>query len=131
MDNFIIGKKTDEQDHYFVNISDGEPYYELRSGNPKYHSGFSYTDDVAVAHTKRQVEKIRAQGVRILSYFINTNNTMFGICGGALTAPTSLSRKDVLRRQFEMMYGKNAQFIDVTNVFDIAKTMNRLFLSGE
>lgn len=132
MDNFIVGKKTDEQDHYFVNISDGEPYYMLRSGNPKYRSGFNYTDEVAVTHTKRQVEKIRAQGVRILSYFINSKETLYGWGMGHLTAaPTSLSRQDVLRRQFEMMYGKNAQFIDVTNVFDIAKTMNRLFLFGE
>jgi hypothetical protein len=132
MDNFIVGKKTDEQDHYFVNISDGEPYYMLRSGNPKYRSGFNYTDAVAVAHTKRQVEKIRAQGVKILSYFINSNQTMMDMWfNSGYLNPTSLSRKDTLRRQFEMMYGRDSVFIDPVDITALAKTLNQRFLDDK
>lgn len=133
MDSFIVGKKTDNQDHYFLNISDGEPYYMLTSMRHGYNhpKGLVYTDDVGVAHTKRQVEKIRNQGVRVLSYFIESNDSMLAFPFGLIRTNTSLSRKDVLRQQFETMYGRDAKFINVTNVFDIAKTMNRLFLEGE
>jgi len=127
MDNFIVGKKTDEQDHYFLNISDGEPYYMLRPTNDKYKSPFDYSDDVAVRHTKRQIEKIRSQGVKVLSYFIRSNDISF--LGLPMNVP--MSHTDDLRHQFEIMYGKDAQFIDVTSVFEIAKTINRLFLYGE
>lgn len=125
MKNFIVGKKSDEQDHYFVNISDGEPFYTLRSNNPKYKHGFSYTSNEAANHTKRQIEKIRAQGVNVLSYFIRSDYSD----GDSYFSQTNY--KDTLKKQFETMYGKTAQFINVTNVFDIAKTMNQLFLSVE
>lgn len=133
MDSFIVGKKTDNQDHYFLNISDGEPYYMLTPMRHGYNhpKGLVYTDDIGVAHTKRQVEKIRNQGVRILSYFIESNDSMLSFPFGLIRTNTSLSRKDVLRQQFETMYGRDAKFINVTSVFDIAKTMNRLFLEHE
>ena len=133
MDSFIVGKKTDNQDHYFLNISDGEPYYMLTPMRHGYNhpKGLVYTDDVGVAHTKRQVEKIRNQGVRVLSYFIESNDSMLAFPFGLIRTNTSLSRKDVLRQQFETMYGRDAKFINVTSVFDIAKTMNRLFLESE
>jgi hypothetical protein len=33
-----------------------------------------------------------------------------------------------MERSFKTMYGKGAKFVDVTNVNQITKTMNQLFL---
>jgi hypothetical protein len=121
MKGFIVGKRTDGQDHYFVNISDGEPFYNMRA-NGKYPK-ISYHGDAAAEHTKKQVEKIRKQDVRVLSYFIESDDeNPFGML---------LHSSENLKADFSKMYGKDAKFIDVTNVFDIAKTMNHLFLYGE
>jgi hypothetical protein len=36
--------------------------------------------------------------------------------------------RDRTMEDFKTMYGKNAQFVDVTSVHQIAKTMNQMFL---
>lgn len=132
MDKFIIGKKTDGQDHYFLNISDGEPCYKIEAGVNKYKMGFLYNGESAVLHTKRQIEKIRLAGVNVLSYFIKSGIEL----GNPIYNPFSpggnkILYPETLGDQFYKMYGKSAKFIDVTNVFDIAKTINGLFLSYE
>ncbi len=132
LDKFIIGKKTDEQDHYFLNLSDGEPYYSLKANHNKYKMSFSYNGESATLHTKRQVEKIRAAGVKVLSYFIGSDS----VVGGFGYNPFSSSGSQVpytqtLNGQFHKMYGKDAKYINVTSVFDIAKTINGLFLEKE
>ena len=122
-DEFIVGRKTNEQDHYFLNISDGEPAFNLSSQTNKYHVNVYYSGEVGASHTKTQVDKIRSQGVKVLSYFIEGGNytPWTGYNGGGHT----LSLKDA----FYKMYGRDAQFIDVQNVSDIARTINKLFLS--
>jgi hypothetical protein len=50
-------------------------------------------------------------GIKTLSYFVD-----------------EMPRTDV-SRGFRKMYGKGAQAIDVTNVSQITKTMNNMFLS--
>lgn len=127
MDKFIIGKRKDGQDHYFLNISDGEPCYSLSADENKHRISFEYIGDVATLHTKRQVEKIRSQGVNVLSYFIKSDLNLLG----SFYQTTNKNDEDKLKIQFQKMYGKNSQFIDVTNVGNIANTMNRLFLSHD
>jgi hypothetical protein len=102
-----IPASTHEMDSYFVNLSDGEPAF-----------GASYYGNVAAEHTKKQINKIREIGVSVLSYFVECNNTN-----------SKLSDKN--SNLFRTMYGKDAQFIDVQNVVQIAHTLNKMFLSKE
>ena len=91
------------QDSYFINFSDGQPYY----GNNE----ISYSGDTAEAHTRKMVSNMRAMGISVLSYFI----------GGSYE-----SEHD--NRAFTNMYGKDAEFINATNMMQVAKTMNKKFL---
>ena len=104
----------DEEDRYFLNLSDGEPCYYLQV--PDSAVGVDYEGDVGVVHTKYQIDKIRRHGVQILSYFIEDLDM-------------ELINKD-LKSNFRRMYGKTAQFIDVESVVQLAKTINDLFLSN-
>jgi hypothetical protein len=102
-----IPANTFEMDSYFLNLSDGEPAF-----------GLGYFGEPAVQHTKKQVSKIRENGTTVLSYFIESAHAKNG-------------RVDTNVRQFRTMYGKDAQFIDVANVTQIAHTLNKMFLSKE
>ena len=95
--NEIIGDAKGK-DAYFLNFSDGEPY-----------SG-SYEGKVAYEHTRRQVQKMLANGIKVISYFIGGN-------GHGNSA-----------NNFRTMYGKDASFIDVNSVVEVSKTMNKKFL---
>jgi nitric oxide reductase activation protein len=74
--------------------------------------GFEYYGDQALHHTKKQVKEIIKKGISVMSYFVGD------------------SEYDRTRNMddFKTMYGKDAQFIDVTKVSSLAKTMNNLFL---
>ncbi len=131
-EEFIIGKRSTEQEHYFLNISDGEPAYVLTPHNNRYRVGLDYTGEIGALHTKTQVDKIRAKGVKILSYFIHSDDYMSSISmPGYNFNQLSKNRQLTYRQMFDKMYGKDAQFIDVENVTDIARTINKLFLSKE
>lgn len=127
------GITPDEQDRYFLNLSDGEPCYSLTVEGT--NVAIQYVDDTGVSHTKTQVDKIRRNGVEILSYFIGDDGTpkiKKVLPYTFLTDEEKLEQVVVespLRRNFRKMYGKTAKFIDVENVTDLAKTINDLFLS--
>jgi hypothetical protein len=57
------------------------------------------------------VKKMRNKGIKVLSYFIGSsyesNSTM---------------------ESFKTMYGRDSQFVNVTSVMEVAKTMNSKFL---
>jgi len=93
-----------EMDSYFVNLSDGEPAF-----NP------GYFGEIAARHTRKQVSKMSENGVEVISYYLE-NDRM---------------QSPVNSKLFKMMYGKDAQFIDVKNVVKIAHTLNSKFLSKE
>ena len=101
MKNFL--PSNNDMDSYFLNLSDGEPYFEGRN--------FYYTGSEAAKHTKKMVKQIEGMGIKTLAYFIGD--------GSSNTYSTTL---------FKQMYGKGAEVIDVTNVPQITKTMNKLFL---
>lgn len=126
----------DEQDRYFLNLSDGEPFYGLRV--PETGLTIQYTDQVGVNHTKAQVDKIRRLGVEILSYFIE--NSYFKKNKKSSEEMTPEEKEEnkkmqealdnsPLRKNFRKMYGKNAQFINVESIVDLARTINGLFLT--
>ena len=93
---------NNDMDSYFLNLSDGQPYF----GGP----GFYYSGDTAERHTNKMVKMIEGMGIKTLSYFITD------YYGGSD------------ERSFKNMYGKSAKMVDVTNVNQITKTMNQLFL---
>ena len=102
MKNFL--GSTNDMDSYFLNISDGEPYF---GNNELYYSG-----DMAFEHTKKMVKQIESMGIKTLSYYIEQWVPENG-------EPSA---------GFKKMYGKAAKLIDVTNAAQITKTMNGLFL---
>ena len=101
MKNFL--PSNNDMDSYFLNLSDGDPYFAGRN--------FYYSGDTAADHTKKMVKQIEGMGIKTLAYFINDSYS------------DSYSEK-----RFKKMYGKGAEMIDVTNVPQITKTMNKLFL---
>ena len=117
------GITPDEEDRYFLNLSDGQPYFTMTA--PETGIPLSYMDEVGTSHTKTQVDKIRRLGVEILSYFIEDTPAY------SLSKPVLPSDKteSPYRVAFRKMYGKNAKFIDVNSIVDLAKTINGLFLT--
>ena len=92
-----------DKESYFLNFSDGMPMF----GN----NDIDYHHDKAINHTSKMIKEIRSRGIKVLSYFI----------GGDWEGQNSTSA-------FNRMYGKDAQFIDVTSVMSVSKTMNKKFL---
>ena len=90
------------QDSYFINYSDGQPIY---STNNYHYSGRS-----AEQHTKKQVNNMKNLGLKVISYFISEYES------------------DREHQAFKTMYGKDAQFINATNMMEVARTMNKKFL---
>ena len=70
-----------------------------------------YHHDTAIDHTSKMVKMIRERGVKVLSYFIGSEYEMKSATN-----------------TFKRMYGSDAEFIDVTSVLPVAKTMNKRFL---
>ena len=95
---------TSNRDSYFLNFSDGMPMFG--------DGTFDYYGDEALQHTKRQVKEIVKKGISVLSYFVGDNDY-----------DRSRNMDD-----FKTMYGKDAEFVDVSKVSSLAKTMNNLFL---
>ena len=93
-------------DKYFINFSDGDPYFET--------TGFCYAGPKADAHVRAQVNKMKAAGVNILSYFIDgTRNS------------------EDQRRSFDHKYGKdNTAYISVTDIVPLTKTLNSKFVGA-
>ena len=94
---------TKDRDSYFLNFSDGMPMFS--------NNDISYYYDDALRHTKKMVNDMRTRGIKVLSYYIGD-----GYEG------------DKTMGAFKTMYGKDAEFVDVTSVMSVSKTMNKKFL---
>lgn len=114
------GITPDEEDRYFLNLSDGEPCFHMVA--PDTGLGLSYSGETGAEHTKTQVDKIRRLGVEILSYYIEDEQW-------GKADLTKKPKDDPRMVWFRKMYGRNAQFIDVNSLVDLAKTINKLFLT--
>ncbi len=66
----------------------------------------------AAYHTQGEVRKLRKRGINIASYFIG-------------------SRNKTSEKLFKIMYEKDALFIDVDNIFNVAKTLNKILASDK
>lgn len=89
-------------DSIFLNLSDGAPYFWTNS--------LYYTGSDAGSHTFKQVEKLRKMGIKVISYFISSNSE-------ATSEPV-----------FDQSYGSSANYIDVRNMTQVSRTINKLFL---
>lgn len=94
---------------YFINFSDGEPgcHYTYNGQHVSYSGPQAYTQ------TKNMVRQMREAGVRIMSYFISESG--YGHSKVAFTE----------------MYGQDAEFVNVKNVTQVLKTLNKLLLARE
>jgi len=102
-----IMNDSNGRDAYFLNLSDGMPYY---SNNDMYYSG-----EKAFKHTAEKVEMFKKSGIKILSFFVKDG---WGYDG------------DSNMKDFKRMYGKDSVDIDVTSVVSLAKVLNGKFLEG-
>jgi hypothetical protein len=100
---------TNDTDSYFLNFSDGQPTYSICRGGDE----ISYAGEAAAEHTRKQVKKMQANGINVLSYFI-TENTNFEYSSDWTI--------------FKKCYGSDAKYVNVENMFEVAKSMNELFL---
>ena len=96
-----ITKTTNGVETYLINFSDGWPGFD--------NSQISYGGTAARKHTAEQVKKIKKAGVNVLSYFVSD----YGY--------------DASSDMFKEMYGKDSEFIDTTNMTQLAKTLNKKF----
>jgi len=107
-----IVKDARGKDAYFINLSDGEPGFHghsLSGGR-----SFSYTGDVALLHTRNQVNRLRAESIKVVSFFITD--------GEASSEWSQCSLK-----KFQTMYGKDAENINVASLNHLAKSLNKMF----
>jgi nitric oxide reductase activation protein len=100
LDEMVEGNPQ-KLDSYFLNLSDGEPYFISRD--------FSYSKQLAGKHTNSIVRMIRARGINVMSYFISDT-------------------PDANSEIFKLSYDKDARFINVNNIVELATTLNELFL---
>ena len=94
-------------DSYLINMSDGYPTFER-------YGKFTYKGEEAILDTAKAVKNIKKKGVNILSYFIQSSTTQ--------------TKEEELMENFQIMYGKEASFIDPKNMYEVTKTLNNLFL---
>ena len=85
----------------FINYSDGAP-------SSVTGTAYSYN---GVKFTKKVVNEMKELGINVLSYFID-GKAENGWAG----------------KYFKDMYGKNAEFIDTSNLTQISRSMNNKFL---
>ena len=91
-------------DSYFINYSDGMPMFNNKD--------IYYCGESAVKHTRKMSNEIRNMGIKLMSYFIQDGDY----------------QRDSQTRDFKTMYGVDSQFVDATNMMEVARTMNKKFL---
>ena len=101
----IIIPSSNDMDSFFVNISDGEPTFSNKN--------IQYGGMAACEHTKREVNKIRANGIGVLSYFVSDNDYY----------------SEGSKTKFKTMYGPDARFININSIGEVTATLNKMFLS--
>ena len=101
----VIGKEG-----YFINFSDGQPYCPITNEDAWSGNGVRYSGTQACNHTKNQVRIMTDNGIKVLSFFIDSS---YGSS----------------ESEFRIMYGKNSSFINVEQITSVAKVMNRKLLT--
>ena len=101
----LLIPSSNDMDSFFVNISDGEPTFQNKS--------ISYGGAMACEHTKREVNKIKNNGIGVLSYFVSDSDYL----------------SEGSKIKFKTMYGADARFININSIGEVTNTLNKMFLS--
>lgn len=92
---------------YFINLSDGEPNF----CNEERGDRWWYGGPQATKHCRGLIKQFEKEGVNVLSYFVSEWESSI--------------------TKFKLMYGeKNTALINTYGVTDIARTLNKMFLSS-
>lgn len=97
-----IIKSANGKDAYLINLCDGEPIFS--------NEDIDYSNEYALTHTKKQVDKMRKNGINILSFFISDSKYSIG------------------ENNHKFMYGAGATHIDTSNLTLLSKTLNAMFV---
>ena len=81
-------------------MDEERPYFENKEIN--------YYGTTAHQHTKKQIDNMRARGIKVLSFFIH-------------------GQYSSNMENFQKMYGKDAENVNVTKLMDLAKSINKRF----
>lgn len=103
--------QTNDMDSYFLNFSDGQPSYSISHGD----ASISYGGDSAAEHTNKQIKRMNESGIVTLAYFITEYS------GERFESTTDW-------RVFKRSYGADAKYVNVSNMMEVAKSMNEMFL---
>ena len=105
-------KPSSDTNFYFVNLSDGAPFFSTNKGT---NGQFSFSGDVAIRHCKALVTQMKRDfNAVVIAYLI-----------------TGSGWGEADFEDFTRMYGSaNAFNIDTSRVDLIARTMNKKFLEG-
>jgi hypothetical protein len=79
-------------------------FLNISDGEPTYRNG--------VEHTRKQIELLRSKGIHIISYFVSEYGSY-----------------DSSWSNFQRMYGNDSHRIDVSNMLEVARVMNKKFLT--
>ena len=101
-----ILQSVNGKEGYFINFSDGEPCYATSWDSVS----ICYSGNLAHQHTKKQVKIMTDNGIKVLSFFIDSNYNSSS-------------------ENFRLMYGKNSSFINVEQIMNVAKEMNKNLLT--
>ena len=71
----------------------------------------SYHNSEALDHTRKMVKEILGRGIKVMSYYVGDSYD-----------------SDRYMGDFKRMYGKDSEFVDVTSVTAVSRTMNKKFL---
>ena len=117
-EKFIKSLKTNENNVYFITMTDGQPNYQP-SGNRGYHAnftGWNYYDDsdsIAVRHCKKMMKSFKEMNIKILSYFIGHKNS-YG--------------RNTDMEVFKGSYGRNGINVPLENFSMISRSVNDLLV---
>lgn len=109
---------TSEMDSYLLNISDGEP------GCTSYHG------TQALSHTRNIISKLKNDlNMSVLSFYITSSGDAKNSAEAYAKLVQSFNSGHGSGRAFRIMYGKDATVVDCNSALQIAREMNKKFLT--
>ena len=114
----LLLSSTSDVDSYFLNLSDGGP------------GCTNYNGDAAVRHTKKQVDKMKTVfNMQVISFFITSVSTSLDKEEAYARLVQRFNEEYGEGRNFKLMYGKDATVVAADNAIQIAKELNKKFLT--
>lgn len=103
---YISGLNTNNNNAYFITITDGEPAYG------------TYNGQVAITHARKWINNIKQSGYNVLAYFIGEDRGYYN---------DNTQHQQVFTR----CYGANGTTVQVNSMHRIAQTVSNLLVNEE